>query len=72
MAKVKYFRANINKFEPLKYNYKNGFIRAQLWDSDFLRHRASGFILDYRYLQTIAVYEDFVSLCNELEAFEAQ
>ena len=72
MAKVKYFRANINKFEPLKYNYKNGFIRVQLWDSDFLRHRASGFILDYRYLQTITVYEDFVSLCNELEAFETQ
>ena len=72
MAKVKYFRNNIDKFEPLKYNYKNGFITVPLWDSDFLRHRASGLILDYRYLQTITVYDDFVALCNELESFELQ
>lgn len=70
MAKVKYFRANINKYEPLKYNYQTGFVTVPLWDSDFLRHRASGYILDYRYLQAITVYDDFVALCSELEAFE--
>ena len=70
MAKVKYFRANIDKFEPLKYHYRDGFITVPLWDADFLRHRASGYILDFRYLQTITVYDDFVALCSELELFE--
>lgn len=71
MAKVNYFRTNIYHFEPLKYDYKKGFVTVPLWDSDFLRHRASGYILDYRYLQTITVYDDFVALCSELEAFES-
>ncbi|MCM1506253.1 MAG: hypothetical protein NC177_03830 [Ruminococcus flavefaciens] len=70
MAKVKYFRANIDKFQPVKYNYKDGFVDVPLWDADFLKHHASGYILDFRYLQTITVYEDFVSLCTELESFE--
>lgn len=70
-AKVKYFRTNIDKFEPLKYDYQRGFVSVPLWDADFLRHRASGYILDFRYLQTITVYEDFVALCNELEHFES-
>ena len=70
MAKVKYFRANIDKFEPLKYHYKNGFVTVPLWDADFLRHRASGYILDFRYLQTITVYDDFIALCRELESYE--
>jgi len=70
MAKVKYFRTNIEKYQPLKYHYRDGFVEVPLWDADFLRHRASGYILDFRYLQTITVYEDFVSLCNELESFE--
>ena len=61
---------NIDKFEPLKYHYKDGFISVPLWDADFLRHKASGYILDFRYLQTITVYDDFVALCQELEAFE--
>jgi hypothetical protein len=52
----------IDKFEPLKYHYKDGFISVPLWDADFLRHRASGYILDFRYLQTITVYDDFVAL----------
>lgn len=70
MAKVKYFRGNIEKYEPLTYHYKKGFLVVPLWNADFLRHRASGYILDFRYLQTITVYEDFVALCRELETFE--
>ena len=31
---------------------------------------ASGYILDFRYLQTITVYDDFVALCRELESYE--
>jgi hypothetical protein len=69
-GKVKYFRENINKYEPCKYHYKDGFITVPLWDADFLRHKASGYILDFKYLETITVYEDFVSLCKELEEFE--
>jgi hypothetical protein len=69
-AKVKYFRKNIHKYEPCKYHYKNGFIAVPLWDADFLRHYASGYILDLKYLQTITVYEDFVSLYEELEGYE--
>ena len=70
MVKVKYFRNNIDKYEALKYDYQKGFIPVPLWDADFLRHRASGYILDFRYLQTITVYDDFVSLCEELEKYE--
>ncbi|MGN0696514.1 MAG: hypothetical protein ACI4J5_07120 [Oscillospiraceae bacterium] len=70
MAKVKYFRENIDKYEPLKYHYKQGFVSVPLWDAEFLKHRSSGYILDLRYLQTITVYEDFRALCDELEAYE--
>lgn len=70
MAKVKYFRNNIDKYEPLRYHYKDGFFAVPLWDADFLRHCASGYILDFRYLQTITVYDDFLALCSELESFE--
>jgi len=69
-GKVKYFRKNIDKYEPCKYHYKDGFITVPLWDADFLRHKASGYILDFKYLETITVYEDFVSLYKELEEFE--
>jgi hypothetical protein len=70
MAKVNYFRKNIDKYDPLKYDYKKGFIVVPLWDSNFFRHKASGFVLDFRYLSTIIVYADFVTLCKELEKYE--
>ena len=70
IAKVNYFRENIDKYEPCKYHYKNGFTVVPLWDADFLRHKASGFVLDFDYLQTITAHVDFVALCNELESFE--
>lgn len=68
MAKVKYFRNNLEKFEPLKSHYRDGFVSVPLWDADFLRHRASGYILDFDYLRTVTVYDDFVRLCGELVA----
>ena len=70
MAKVKYFRKNIDKFKPMKYDYKKGFVSVPLWDADFLKHRESGYILDFRYLQTITSYDNFMALCNELEKYE--
>ena len=69
-AKVKYFRAYIFKFEPYKYDYKEGFIKTELWDAEFFKHIDSGYMIDLRYLQSITVYEDFVKLCKELESFE--
>ena len=72
IAKLTYFRHNIDKYEPLKYHYRDGFESVPLWDSDFLRHRASAFVLDFNYLRSITVYEDFVSLCKELESYERQ
>jgi len=70
MAKVKYFRQNIDYYEPCKYHYKFGFITVPLWDADFLKHTASGYILDFNYLQTITIYDDFVNLCEELESYQ--
>lgn len=58
--KVKYFRNNINKFEPLKYHYKKGFISVPLWNADFLKHIGSGYVFDFRYLQSITIYRDFI------------
>lgn len=57
-------------YEPLKYDYKRGFISVPLWDAEFLKHLDSGLILDFRYLQTITVYDDFIRLCREIEEFE--
>ena len=70
IAKLNYFRKNIENFAPCKYHYKDGFIDAPLWDADFLKHKASGFIFDFNYLQTITDYKDFVALCEELESYE--
>lgn len=69
-AKVKYFRQNIHKYQPCKYHFQNGFVDTKLWDSEFLRHKESGFIVDYRYLQSIHHYPDFLKFCEILEAYE--
>ena len=72
IAKVNYFRRNIEKYEPLKYDYRKGFLTVPLWDAEFLKHKDSGLILDFRYLQSIKIYDDFVILCKELENFETE
>jgi len=69
-GKEKYFRRNIDKYEPCKYHYREGFIIVPLWDADFLRHKASGFILDFDYLRIVTIHEDFIALCMELEKYE--
>lgn len=69
-AKMKYFRLNIGKYQPLKYHYKDGFVRAPLWDAEFFGHDSSGYILDLRYLQSITALSDFEVLCRELESYE--
>ena len=69
-AKVNYFRIKQSSFEPYTYHYKNGFTATKLWDADFLKHKASGFIIDLRYLNTIRVIEKFREFCVYLAGFE--
>ena len=67
-AKVKYFRENMHKYEPAKYNPQKGFVKTEFWDSDFLQHKASGRYIDYRFLQRITDIEVFNKFCIELES----
>jgi hypothetical protein len=69
-AKVNYFRRNIQKYEAYKYHYKEGFIKSELWDADFFRHKKSGYIIDLRFLQTITDITLFLELVTELELME--
>lgn len=69
-AKVNYFRKNIDKYEPYKYHYKKGFIITELWDADFFKHKKTGHILDFRFLQSITKIKDFLQLVVELELTE--
>lgn len=66
-AKVKYFRENFRKYEPVKYDPYLGFMVCELWDSDFLRHKKTRKIVDYRFLQRITDVELFKQFCNRLE-----
>ena len=69
-AKVNYFRSHISSFEPYKYHYKDGFISTGLWDTEFLKHKASGYIIDLRYLNSIREIEKFREFCMYLEEYE--
>ncbi len=66
-AKLNYFRANISLFEPYIFDFEKGFIRTELWDADFFRHKPSGFIIDFRLLQKIKKIEDFRKFCDYIE-----
>ena len=66
-AKVNYFRLKQFSFEPYNYHYKNGFMATELWNAEFLKHKASGFIIDLRYLNSIKEIEKFREFCVYLE-----
>ena len=68
-AKLKYFRANIHKFEPYKYHPDQEFIKVELWDVEFFKHIKSGKFIDLRYLQQITEIEIFEELINQLDNF---
>lgn len=70
LGKLKYYRAHFDEYRPYKYDYEKGFVATELWDAEFFRHERSGRYIDFRFLQTITVYEDFVAFCKKLEAFE--
>lgn len=69
-AKVTYFRNNMDHFECYIHNYKWGFIKCELWNAEFFKHKAGGFMIDIRELQKITRIEDFRELCAYLESFE--
>ncbi len=69
-AKLKYFRLNLDKFEPYIYKPEIGFEKTELWNADFLKHIASGLIIDYRFLQRIVKIDDFKKFCLYLESHE--
>ena len=69
-AKLKYFRANIEKYDFYKYTPKEGFVRTELWDVEFFCHKQSGTMIDFRYLQQIRKVEDFLELIEWLDSFE--
>jgi hypothetical protein len=71
-AKVNYFCQNAEKYEPQIYDYKKGFTKTEWWNTEFLRHKASGYQIDLRYLQTITDIEKFKELCAYFESIEIE
>lgn len=69
-AKLKYFRLHLNAFSFYKHHPKVGFIETELWDAEFFRHKASGKIVDLRYLQQISDVTVFMDLMAWLSASE--
>lgn len=69
-AKVNYFSRNSEKFEPHVYDFRNGFEKTDWWNTEFLMHKASGYQIDLRFLQTITEIEKFHELCEYLESLE--
>ncbi|MCP4156179.1 MAG: hypothetical protein GY757_51135 [bacterium] len=70
-GKVNYFSQHIDKYEPLVYDLKEGFTKTELWNAEFLEHKASGNRIDLRYLQSITEIEIFRELCAYLESYES-
>ena len=69
-AKVNYFSQNADKFEPQIYDYEKGFTETHWWNTEFLKHKASGYQIDLRFLQTITDIEKFKEFCAYLESLE--
>ena len=61
---------NIEKYEPFKYNYKEGFVRCELYDMEFMMHKFSKIMIDIRNLNEIKNIQDFKNFCKYLESFE--
>lgn len=66
-AKLNYFRANLPMYEPYVYDFEKGFVKTELWDADFLKHKYSGFMIDFRLLQKIKKIDDFRKFCDYIE-----
>lgn len=71
-AKLKYFRNNINKYQALVHKPDSGFDETELWNANFLKYKASGQIIDFRFLQSITNIEVFNTFASGLEKFELE
>lgn len=69
-AKIKYFEENFYKYECYKYTFKNGFLKCDIYDMEFLFHKPSGKLIDLRNLREIKNIEEFRKFCRELEKLE--
>jgi len=69
-AKVNYFKENLVHYEPYIYDIEKGFIKTELWNAEFLKHKTSGYYLDFRQLTQITKIEDFIELYENLESFQ--
>lgn len=69
-AKIKYFESNFSKYDPYIYNYNLGFIKCELYDMEFIKHKYSDTFIDLRYLNKIKDIKEFKSFCAYLENFE--
>ncbi|MGG7162249.1 hypothetical protein [Clostridium ihumii] len=69
-AKTKYFEKNWEKFEPCIYSLKDGFIKTEMYNMEFIRHKTTGIVIDLRELSKIHWLQDFKDICNYIESEE--
>jgi hypothetical protein len=69
-AKIKYFEKNLAKYEPYKYDFKDGFKKCEIYDMGFLLHKPSSNMIDIRNLKEIKNIDEFDIFCAHLESFE--
>lgn len=69
-GKIKYFTANWNEFSPGKHDWKLGFIECPLWDMEFIKHNATGNVVDLRWLKGITDINIFRQWCVEFTGKE--
>jgi hypothetical protein len=68
-AKTKYFEKNWEHFEACRYDWGTGIIgECELYEMEFIRHKATGNTFDLRNLSKINRIEDFQLLCAYLES----
>lgn len=68
VAKMTYFRKNMDDYLPCKLNYLTGALEeCAVWDMEFLAQRATGIRIDLRNLADIKEIEIFREMCRWLE-----
>lgn len=68
VAKMTYFRSNMEDYLPCKLNYVTGQVEeCAEWDMEFLVQRATGIRIDLRNLAEISDIEVFREMCRWLE-----
>lgn len=68
VAKMTYFRSNIEDYLPCKLKYTSGEVEeCAIWDMEFLVQRATGIRIDLRNLAGISDINTFREMCHWLE-----